>query len=237
MARPRSCARPRRSGAGRPPPCPGSTPRNACLPRERRAARGDVLLRATGEEQVHPGDELAHEDGLREVVLDAQLEPADLVLDRLLAREKDDRDRRPLGALLELAHQGVPVELGQPRVAENEVRRERLDLGERIEPVCGRGDAVASLLQADFEHAHAPRIRVDEKQFLLGHRAYVGEHGRPMRGVSRPDAPRVAVVAEALVFGGDEGSLTSSSPLGPAGVADCAARRRLGRRQERVRLQ
>jgi hypothetical protein len=54
------------------------------------------------------------------------------------------------------------------RVAEHEIRRQRLDLGERVEPVGSRGDAVASLFQADFEHAHAARIGVDEKQFLLG---------------------------------------------------------------------
>ena len=64
-------------------------------PRRARCARGDALARAPREEQVHARDELADEDRLGEVVLDAELEAADLVLDRLLAREEDDRDRSP----------------------------------------------------------------------------------------------------------------------------------------------
>ena len=65
-----------------------------------RVARGDALLRAPRQEQVHARDELAHEDRLGEVVLDAELEAADLVLDRFLAREEDDRNARPLGRSL-----------------------------------------------------------------------------------------------------------------------------------------
>jgi hypothetical protein len=48
------------------------------------------------------------------------------------------------------------------RVAEDEVRRERFDLGERVESVDGRRHAVAGLLQADLEYANAARVRVDE---------------------------------------------------------------------------
>ena len=120
-----------------------SSPRSACGPDVVRAVGRDVLLRAARQEQVHARDELAHEDGLGEVVLDAELEAPDLVLDRLLAGQEDDGDGRPLGPLLQLAHEGVAVELGQARVAEDQVGRERLDLGERVEAVGGRGDAVA----------------------------------------------------------------------------------------------
>ena len=79
----------------------------------------------------------------------------------------------PLRALLELAHERVAVELRQARVAEDEVGRERLDLGERVEAVGRRRDAVAGLLQADFEHADAARVGVHEEQLLLGHGASV----------------------------------------------------------------
>ncbi len=73
--------------------------REAGPPRQglRRGGR-DVLLRTPREEEVDSGDELANEDGLREVVLDAELEPANLVLDRLLARQEDDGDRLPTPA-------------------------------------------------------------------------------------------------------------------------------------------
>jgi hypothetical protein len=85
-----------------------------------------------------------------------------------LAREKNDRNSRPLDPLLELSYERVAVELWEAGVGEDEIRRERLDFGERVESVGGRGHAVARLLEADFEHAHTPRIRVDEEQFLLG---------------------------------------------------------------------
>ena len=98
-----------------------------------RQARRDALLRAAREEQVHARDQLAHEDGLGEVVLDAELEAADLVLDRLLAREEHDRDRGPLGLLLEPAHQRVAIERGKAGVGEDQIGRRVLDLRERVE--------------------------------------------------------------------------------------------------------
>ena len=92
---------------------------------------GETLLRATREDDVHAREQLADEDGLGEVVLDAELEPADLVLDRALRREEDDGDRRPLAALPEAADERVAVDLGQLRVGDDEVRRLVLDHLER----------------------------------------------------------------------------------------------------------
>src|SRR5262249_11293004 len=96
----------------------------------------------------------------------------DLVLDRLLAGQEDDGDGRPLRPLLELADQAVPVELGEPRVAQDQVGRGELDLGERVGAVFGRGDAVSGLLEADLKHPDAARVRVDQEELLFRHRTF-----------------------------------------------------------------
>ena len=128
-----------------------------------------ALLRAAREDDVHAREQLADEDGLREVVLDAELEPADLVLDRALRREEDDRDARPLAALPEAADERVAVELRQLRVGDDEVGRLVLDHLERGRAVVRARDVVASLAQADLEDPHAARVGVDEEDLLLRH--------------------------------------------------------------------
>ena len=134
-----------------------------------RARRGNGLLRAARQEKVYPRQELAHEDGLGEVILDAQLEAADLVLDRFLTREEDHRNVRPLRSILEALDERVAVELRQAGVAQDEVRRLQLDLREGVEAVGGSRDAVTSLLKADLEDPHASRVGVHQQELLLGH--------------------------------------------------------------------
>nr|WP_231864925.1 hypothetical protein [Sorangium cellulosum] len=138
-------------------------------PRRREVARRDPLARPPREEQRHARDELAHEDRLGQVVLDAELQPADLVLDGPLAREEDDRDRGPVGVLLHLADEGISVHVGEARVAEDEVRRGDLELRESVRSVLRGGHAVTGLFQADLEDPNAARIRVDQEELLLGH--------------------------------------------------------------------
>ena len=152
-------------------------PGEARPPRRGAARGGDVLLRPAREEQVHPRDELADEDRLRQVVLDPELEAANLVLDRLLAREKDDGDARPLRRSFSLRTRVYPSSLGRRVSLRTRSGVERFDLRERVQAVGGRGDAVAGLLEAHLEHADAPRIGVDEKQLLLGHGRSVSMEG------------------------------------------------------------
>ena len=142
----------------------GDRPAEARLPPgEQLVLRRDVLLRPSREEQVHARQELPDEDRLRQVVLDAELEAANLVLDRLLARQEDDGDDGPLRLLLELPDERVAVELREARVGEDEIGRREIELRQRVLPVGGRGYAVAGLLQADFEHADAARIGVHQQ--------------------------------------------------------------------------
>ena len=114
-------------------------------------------------------DDLFDVDRLGEVVLDAQLEPADLVLDVGLRRQEDERDRRPVGVLLEPLDELEAVHLRHLGVGDDEVGRRGLDLAERVEPVDRGRDVEAGLLQADFENAKALGVTVDEKEALLGH--------------------------------------------------------------------
>ena len=139
-----------------------------------RLARRDALLRAPREKEVHARDELAHEDRLGEVVLDAELEPADLVFDRFLARQKDDRDRGPFRTLFEPPDERIAVHAGQLGVGEDEIGRRELDLAEGIHAVSSRGDAVAGFLEADFEDPHTARVGVHQQELLLRQRVTLG---------------------------------------------------------------
>ncbi|MEZ4312197.1 MAG: hypothetical protein R3F14_29565 [Polyangiaceae bacterium] len=86
------------------------------------APGGEALARAARDEEVHAGDELAHEDRLGEVASSTPSPVADLVLDRLLAGEEDDGDGSTAGVLLELPHERI-VHDGEASVGEHEVRR------------------------------------------------------------------------------------------------------------------
>ena len=135
----------------------------------RRLLRRDRVLCAAREDHVHAGEQLAHEDRLREVVLHAELESSDLVLHRVVRGEEDDRDRRILAPVPEAPNERVTVELGKLGVADDEIRRLRIDHVERRLAVLDASDVVASLPKADLDDPHASRVRIDEEDLLLGH--------------------------------------------------------------------
>ena len=113
--------------------------------------------------QVHAGDDLFDVDRLGEVVLDAELQPADLALDRGIARQEDERDRREVRALLDPLDEREPIPAGQARVRQDQVGQRQRHHVERALRV-GRGrDAVARFAQADLEHAQAPGVGIDEQ--------------------------------------------------------------------------
>ena len=70
------------------------------------------LLRAPRQQQIHARDQLAHEDRLGEVVLDAQLQTANLVLDGLLTGEEHDGDVRVLRPILHATDELVAIQPG-----------------------------------------------------------------------------------------------------------------------------
>ena len=101
-------------------------------------------------------------DGLREVVLDAELEAAHLVLDGGVRREEEERNLSPVGMLLEAAAKLEAVEAGQLDVGDDHLGRLRGDARERIGTAGGRLDDVAVLLEVDLEQPQALGVPVDE---------------------------------------------------------------------------
>jgi hypothetical protein len=84
------------------------------------------------QEDLDAREDLFDVDRLGEVVLHAELEAANLVLDVGLRGQEDERDRRPVGVLLEPLDQLEAVHLRHLRVGDDQVRRGRLDLAERV---------------------------------------------------------------------------------------------------------
>src|SRR5262249_30600157 len=106
------------------------------------------------------------------VLLDAKLEPTDLVLDGLGAGEEDERDLVPFRPLLQALTQAEPVELRHPGVGDDEIRVRGVDLLQRVDAVHRGRDVEAGLLQGDLEDAKALHIAVNEEQALLRHGLY-----------------------------------------------------------------
>jgi hypothetical protein len=65
---------------------------------ERQAARGRLADAGAAQDRADARDELLEAEGLRDVVVAAARQAADLVLRRVARGEEDDRQRRALGA-------------------------------------------------------------------------------------------------------------------------------------------
>jgi hypothetical protein len=111
--------------------------------RDRRQALGGHLLEPA-EERPDAGGELAQAEGLRHVVVGAELQPDDLVDLRALRGQHDDRDARFL------AHDPADLdaaELRQHQVEHDEVRALLAESLQRLPPVGGGHDPEAVGLQ------------------------------------------------------------------------------------------
>ena len=95
----------------------------------------DVRVGPT-EQGADAGGQLAQREGLRDVVVGAELQPDHLVELGILGREHDDRDA---GFGADDAHDLDAGELGEHQVEQDEVRALGPELGQRLAPV-GRGD-------------------------------------------------------------------------------------------------
>ncbi len=122
----------------------------------------DPLALGALEQQADPRRDLFDVDRLGQVVGDAELEPADLVFDRGLPGQEDERDLGPLRAQLERLAEREAVHVVHLGVRDDEVRLGSLYLVQGVTAVGRRRDVVACLLERDLEDAQATDIAVDE---------------------------------------------------------------------------
>jgi hypothetical protein len=104
--------------------------------------------------------ELAHREGLGDVVVGADLQPADLVG---LASLRGQHDDRHLAAGAELAADFDAVQLGQHQVEDDQVEAPLLEAPQRLPAVQRRGDVVAVLPQRVAEQRLNRLLVVDEE--------------------------------------------------------------------------
>ena len=180
---------------------------------EARLARAAPLLEPGAllalQNEVHARDDLFDVDRLGQVVLDAELEAADLALHRQVARQEDERDVGPFRACADLFDEREPVDARQARVGEDQVGPRDIEHLERGLGVGAGRDVVAGLAQADFEHPQASRVGVDEQEVLLGHGIYclsfagAGPNAIPCWDTKRSDFMRRAclTLSVALAYG------------------------------------
>ena len=121
------------------------------------------------QEDVDAGDDLLDVDRLGQVVVDAQLEAADLVLDRVLGGQEDERDLTPVGVDPHPAPQLEAVAVGERRLRDDEVRRVELELVERVVDRHGGRDREPCFAQRHFEDPQAASVPINEEQALLRH--------------------------------------------------------------------
>jgi hypothetical protein len=121
-------------------------------------------------QDVDPRDDLFDVDRLGEVVVDAELEAFDLVFNRRLGGEEDERNLGPVGHAAQTTTQLETVEVaGELRLGDDEVRSVRLELVECVGDGDGRRDAEARLAQRHLEHSQTASVPIDQEQALLRH--------------------------------------------------------------------
>ena len=118
--------------------------------------------------EVHARDDLLDVDRLGEVVLDAELEAADLALDRAIAGQEHEGDVRPIGVFAQMLDQREAVDLGQPSVRDDHVGRRQLHHRQRTFAVTARCDTITGLTEAYREDSETSLVRIYQEEVLLG---------------------------------------------------------------------
>ena len=128
------------------------------------------------EQDVDPRDDLLDVDRLGQVVLDAELEAADLVLDRGLGGEEDERDLGPVGVARTRRRSSKPSSSVGNFVSEMMRSGDvQLELVERVLHRLRGRDGEPRLAQGHLQHSQAASVPVDQEQALLRHGAPTSE--------------------------------------------------------------
>ena len=110
---------------------------------------------------LHAREQFARVEGLRDVVVGADLEPDDAVDDVARRRDHDDAD---VVALAQVARERQPVFAGQADVEQDEVGQRALDLRAHRVAAVGRAHVVAVPAQVLGEQRAHARVVVDHQQ-------------------------------------------------------------------------
>ena len=113
---------------------------------------------------AHAGDELAGREGLDEVVVGAELEADDAVLDLALGGEHDDGD---VGGLADGAAHALAGELGEHEVEDDQIEAVLLELLDRALAVAHAAHDVALALEVGRDGVADGLLVFDQEDLLL----------------------------------------------------------------------
>ncbi len=121
-----------------------------------------VALVGTAEQRAHAGHELAGREGLDEVVVRAELEADDTVLDLALGRQHDDGH---IGGIADGAADALARELGEHEVEHDEVELMLLELFNGRLTIADADDPVALALEVRRHGVANGLLVLDEQDF------------------------------------------------------------------------
>jgi hypothetical protein len=122
------------------------------------------------EQDIDPRDDLFDVDRLGQVVVDTELEAANLVLDRGLGGEEHERDLGPVGGAAHTTTELEAIEVGWKfRFGNDQVGCVELELVERVGYRYRRRDGKSRFAKRDLQHSQTASVAIDQEQALLGH--------------------------------------------------------------------
>ena len=119
------------------------------------------LAARAAHDRLHAGHDLGQAEGLRHVVVSARTERVDLVLDRVLRGQEQDRGL--VATLAEPAADLDPLDVGEHPVEDDQVRIEAGDGGERFAPRRRLLDLESLVSQSRRDGVDDRRLVVDDE--------------------------------------------------------------------------
>ncbi len=153
------------------PPQPGSGRQGERLAVGSAGAAGVLAgRRGPAQDRLDPEHELGRRERLRQVVVDAVLEPGDPIERRTAGGEHQDRRGRRFVVAANRPDDRATVEVGQHQVEHDEGRAVALDGVEGGRPVRRGHDREAVALQVGADEPHDLGVVVDDQDRALGER-------------------------------------------------------------------
>jgi hypothetical protein len=123
------------------------------------------LARGVPQRHAHPRQQLAHAEGLGQVIVGAGVERGDLVAFLALGRQHHDRRGRPL---TQPASHLQAVDIRQPQVQQNQARAQRGRLSQPILTSGRLGNAIGVVWQRRSQKAPDRQLIFDHQDQWVG---------------------------------------------------------------------